>query len=139
MLESLPGIETLTDYNFKYGRNPLLELPLAVNPTGCARSEPKLRTHVKRVHNFQRSAGAGGGGGSGGNSGNSGGSSGGSSRVAKEFGDFLIGLESVGPYSKNFVQSKSAQYRKMKQEWRQNVVLARSRIQGKILFANCES
>lgn len=50
VLESLPGIESLTDYNFKYGRNPLLELPLAVNPTGSARSEPKLRTHVKRFH-----------------------------------------------------------------------------------------
>ena len=37
MLESLPGIESLTDYTFKYGRNPMLELPLAVNPTGCAR------------------------------------------------------------------------------------------------------
>lgn len=44
VLESLPGIESLTDYNFKYGRNPMLELPLAVNPTGCARSEPKMRT-----------------------------------------------------------------------------------------------
>ena len=50
ILESLPGIESLADYNFKYGRNPLLELPLAVNPTGCARSEPKLRTHFKRLH-----------------------------------------------------------------------------------------
>ena len=37
VLESLPGIESLTDYTFKYGRNPMLELPLAVNPTGCAR------------------------------------------------------------------------------------------------------
>merc|ERR1739838_539103 len=57
VLESLPGIESLTDYTFKYGRNPLLELPLAINPTGCARTEPKLRTHFKRVHNFQRTAG----------------------------------------------------------------------------------
>jgi len=47
VLESLPGIESLVDYNFKYGRNPMLELPLAVNPSGSARSEPKLRTHVK--------------------------------------------------------------------------------------------
>jgi hypothetical protein len=46
-------------------------------------------------------------------------------RVAKDFVATLIGLETVGPYSKNFVQSKSSQYRKMKQEWRQNVVLAR--------------
>ena len=120
VLESLPGVETLTDYNFKYGRNPLLELPLAVNPTGCARSEPKLRTHVKRLHNFQRSTGA---------------TKEPNARIAKDFGDFLIGLESVGPYSKNFVQSKSSQYRKLKQEWRSNVVLARSRIQGLGLYA----
>ncbi|EEC19912.1 hypothetical protein IscW_ISCW023206 [Ixodes scapularis] len=45
--ESLPGVDTLNDYNFRYGRSPLLELPLAINPTGCARSEPKLRTHFK--------------------------------------------------------------------------------------------
>merc|ERR1712203_925485 len=44
VLESLPGIESCTDYNFKYGRNPLLELPLAVNPTGCARSETYTET-----------------------------------------------------------------------------------------------
>lgn len=25
-----------------------MELPLAVNPTGCARSEPKMSAHVKR-------------------------------------------------------------------------------------------
>ena len=59
VLESLPGVESLTDYNFKYGRNPLIELPLAVNPSGCARSEPQMRTRVKRVHNFQRTTGAG--------------------------------------------------------------------------------
>lgn len=52
ILESLPGIETLTDYKFKYGRNPLLELPLAINPTGAARSEPKLKNAVawKKPH-----------------------------------------------------------------------------------------
>ena len=59
VLESLPGVESLTDYNFKYGRNPLIELPLAVNPSGCARSEPQMRTRVKRTHNFQRTTGAG--------------------------------------------------------------------------------
>jgi histone-lysine N-methyltransferase MLL3 len=127
VLESLPGIESCSDYNFKYGRNPLLELPLAVNPTGCARSEPKLRTHVKRVHNFQRTTGA------------SSSKSAGNHRSAKEMTNYtkdtLIGLETTGPYSKNFVQSKSSQYRKMKQEWRQNVVLARSKIQGLGLYA----
>jgi histone-lysine N-methyltransferase MLL3 len=121
VLESLPGVESLTDYTFKYGRNPLLELPLAVNPTGCARSEPKMRTHVKRIHNFQRATG---------------GTKGNLDRAAKDMVPTLIGLETIGPYSKNFVQSKSSQYRKMKQEWRQNVVLARSRIQGLGLYAS---
>jgi len=133
VLESLPGIESLTDYNFKYGRNPLLELPLAVNPTGCARSEPLMRTRVKRIHNFQRSM-----------TGTTTttttaekkpGNGNGLSRAAKESVPLLIGLETTGPYSKNFVQSKSSQYRKMKQEWRQNVVLARSGIQGLGLYA----
>ena len=127
VLESLPGIESLRDYNFKYGRNPLLELPLAVNPTGCARAEPKMHTNIKRVHNFQRTTGAA--------AGPSNNSKNGLNRAAKELVPTLIGLETTGPYSKNFVQSKSSQYRKMKQEWRQNVVLARSKIQGLGLYA----
>lgn len=44
----LPGVEACENYTFRYGRNPLMELPLAVNPTGCARSEPKMSAHVKR-------------------------------------------------------------------------------------------
>lgn len=44
----LPGVEACAGYTFRYGRNPLMELPLAVNPSGCARSEPKACTHVKR-------------------------------------------------------------------------------------------
>lgn len=35
------------------------------------------------------------------------------------------------PYMKQFVHSKSAQYRKLKTEWRTNVFLGRSRIQVK--------
>merc|ERR1712029_984800 len=96
----------------------------AVNPSGCARSEPQMNTRVKRVHNFQRTAGAGP---------NSNKNT--LNRAAKEMVPTLIGLETTGPYSKNFVQSKASQYRKMKQEWRQNVVLARSRIQGLGLYA----
>ncbi|CAG7629500.1 unnamed protein product [Allacma fusca] len=116
VLESLPGIETLTDYNFKYGRNPLLELPLAINPTGCARSEPKLRTHFKRPHT-QRT----------------GSSSRASSAIASA--SVLSSSEAVCPYSKQFVHSKSSQYKKMKQDWRNNVYLARSKIQGLGLYA----
>ena len=41
----LPGVELLgNQYQFHYGRNPLIEVPLTINPTGCARSEPRLRT-----------------------------------------------------------------------------------------------
>lgn len=58
ILESLPGIDTLADYNFKFGRNPLFELPLAVNPTGCARSEPFNKTQLKRYHGLRTSAGS---------------------------------------------------------------------------------
>ncbi|XP_021938191.1 uncharacterized protein LOC110838870 isoform X2 [Zootermopsis nevadensis] len=115
VLESLPGVETLTDYRFKYGRNPLLELPLAVNPTGCARTEPKLRNQFlwKRPHT-QRT--------------------GSSSRPIFVPTASMAG-EAACPYSKQFVHSKSSQYKKMKQEWRNNVYLARSKIQGLGLYA----
>jgi len=36
-----------------------------------------------------------------------------------------IAGEVACPYSKQFVHSKSSQYKKMKQEWRNNVYLAR--------------
>merc|ERR1711878_225377 len=78
-----------------------------------------MGTHVKRIHNFQRTPGP----------------KKDLDRSAKEMVPTLIGLETTGPYSKNFVQSKSSQYRKMKQEWRQNVVLARSGIAGLGLYA----
>ncbi|XP_023237784.1 histone-lysine N-methyltransferase 2C-like [Centruroides sculpturatus] len=112
ILESLPGVETLSDYNFKYGRSPFLELPLAINPTGCARTEPKLRTHFKRPHTLHTSN---------------------TSRSSLQ--SSLGGVEVTSPYIKQFVHSKSSQYRKMKTEWRNNVYLARSHIQGLGLYA----
>lgn len=112
ILESLPGVETLTDYEFKFGRSPLLELPLAINPTGCARTEPKLRTHFKRPYTIQTA-----------------------SNVTKSRLQSLNNSDSSSPYIKQFVHSKSSQYRKMKSEWRNNVVLARSRVQGLGLYA----
>ncbi|KAI4786506.1 hypothetical protein KUCAC02_037078, partial [Chaenocephalus aceratus] len=45
--EDLFGLTTsavtriIESYTFRYGRNPLMEWPLAFNPTGSARSEPK--------------------------------------------------------------------------------------------------
>lgn len=112
ILESLPGVETLTDYDFKFGRSPLLELPLAINPTGCARTEPKLRTHFKRPYTIHTA-----------------------SSVPKSRLQSLSSGDSSSPYIKQFVHSKSSQYRKMKSEWRNNVVLARSRVQGLGLYA----
>ncbi|KAM9185757.1 histone-lysine N-methyltransferase 2C [Dugong dugon] len=112
--ESLPGVEACENYTFRYGRNPLMELPLAVNPTGCARSEPKMSTHVKRFvlrpHTLN------------------------STSTSKSFQSTVTG-ELNAPYSKQFVHSKSSQYRKMKTEWKSNVYLARSRIQGLGLYA----
>jgi len=101
------GIETLSDYRFRYGRNPLLELPLAINPSGCARCEGrrrvvlpgKLRSHIPRSFT----------------------SSHGSSLLSQ----LDLSAPPTCPYSKHFVHSKSSQYKKMKQEWRNNVYLAR--------------
>uniref|UniRef100_A0ABM5GMV7 [histone H3]-lysine(4) N-methyltransferase n=1 Tax=Pogona vitticeps TaxID=103695 RepID=A0ABM5GMV7_9SAUR len=112
--ESLPGVEACESYTFRYGRNPLMELPLAINPTGCARSEPKMSSHVKRFvlrpHTLN------------------------STSTSKSFQSTVTG-ELNAPYSKQFVHSKSSQYRKMKTEWKSNVYLARSRIQGLGLYA----
>lgn len=123
LIESLPGVETLTNYAFKYGKLQLLDMPLTINPTGCARSEPKLNTHYKKSHtltacnsaasqprntshNAQRSA-----------------------SLANESEPQQIA------YTKQFVLSKSTQYKKLKAEWRTNVYLAKSRIQGLGLYA----
>lgn len=129
ILESLPGIESLTDYRFKYGRNPLIELPLAINPSGAARTEPKPSQVVCwRKPHTQRSATPADSGSvvksadsSSGGSGNGGGNGGSSSAGA--------------PYTKQFVHSKSSQYKKMKQEWRNHLYMARSKIQGLGLYA----
>jgi len=51
-----------------------------------------------------------------------------SSSYSKSFQSTVSG-ELVAPYSKQFVYSKSSQYRRMKIEWKSNVYLARSRIQ----------
>lgn len=115
ILESLPGVETLTDYRFKYGRNPLLELPLAINPSGAARTEPRIKAlQVWKKPHTQRT---------------------GSSSQRPAFVPSTSAGEVACPYSKQFVHSKSSQYKKMKSEWRNNVFLARSKIQGLGLYA----
>ncbi|XP_022247469.1 histone-lysine N-methyltransferase 2C-like isoform X2 [Limulus polyphemus] len=112
ILESLPGVDSLTDYSFRYGRSSLLDLPLAINPTGCVRTEPKLRTHFKRPHTLHTS-----------------------NTFRSSLRSTLGEAEANSPYIKQFVHSKSSQYRKMKTDWRNYVYLARSRIQGLGLYA----
>ncbi|CAH1773145.1 unnamed protein product [Owenia fusiformis] len=113
VIESLPGMDLLKNYHFRYGRNLTVDIPLTINPSGCARSEPKLRTHFKRP--YLQSAGT--------------------SRSLTTNVTQVTAGDINSPYMKQFVHSKSAQYRKLKTEWRQNVYFGRSRIQGLGLFA----
>ncbi|GBP54287.1 Histone-lysine N-methyltransferase trr, partial [Eumeta japonica] len=101
VLESLPGIETLTDYRFKFGRSALLEGGLAVNPSGCARCEPRSRATWRRPPRSLVPS-------------------------TPAFGPSASALEPACPYSKQFVHTKSSQYKKMKME---------SKIQGLGLYA----
>lgn len=57
-----------------------------------------------------------------------------STSVSKAYQSTFTG-ELNTPYSKQFVHSKSSQYRRLKTEWKNNVYLARSRIQGLGLYA----
>ncbi|XP_067951702.1 histone-lysine N-methyltransferase 2C-like isoform X2 [Watersipora subatra] len=115
IIESLPGTELLAGYAFKFGKTQLIEMPPAINPTGCARSEPKLRTHFRKPHTLQTS----------------------SSRSAMLPSVTTVALpgDINSPYHKQFVHSKSQQYRKLKNEWSNYVYLGRSRIQGLGMFA----
>jgi histone-lysine N-methyltransferase MLL3 len=45
--ESLPGVDQMFNYTVSHENSPLLDLPLAVNPTGCARCEPRSKTLSK--------------------------------------------------------------------------------------------
>lgn len=92
------GIETLTDYRFKFGRSALLEGGLAVNPSGCARGEARCARAWRRAARSLHSAPP---------------------------APPLDHATTTCPYSKQFVHTKSSQYKKMKLEWRNNVYLAR--------------
>jgi hypothetical protein len=156
LVESLPGVETLTNYAFKYGRLQLLDMPLTINPTGCARSEPKLRTHFRKsgtlTCNSQRSNSTGSGANATSNS---------TPTTApttsntcqtqtstnydedddsdeNEDSDYNNNMNldssltcSSAPvsYLKQYGLSKSTQIKKLKAEWRSNVYLAKSQIQ----------
>lgn len=45
--ESLPGVDQMYSYSVSHENSPLLDLPLAINPTGCARCEPRSKTLIK--------------------------------------------------------------------------------------------
>ncbi|CAB3402816.1 unnamed protein product [Caenorhabditis bovis] len=142
--ESLPGVDTMYSYNLRHGSTPILELPLAENPMGCARAEPRLRTLIK--HNRTKPGAS-------------------SSAVSKDeraskttgrtrgtktnFMDeqaaaqikalglsaeyaalYLKGMEPIQSNSQIF-----SAYQKMRKEWRNTVYLARSKIQGLGLYA----
>ncbi|KAF6778797.1 hypothetical protein AHF37_01544 [Paragonimus kellicotti] len=122
-VESLPGVDCLRDYVFNFGRMELIpEMPLAINPSGCARAEPKMQTYVKRSAHSSHSSSAPTG-----------------------FRTALPGLRrSAQPNlsgmianecSKQYQSSRSQQYRRLKSEVSCNVILGRSRIQGLGLFA----
>ncbi|XP_078465306.1 histone-lysine N-methyltransferase 2C-like isoform X6 [Lampetra planeri] len=128
ILESLPGSECCLRYVFRYGRNPVLALPVAINLSGCARTEPRLRAHTKRHGNSRAAEGTF--------------VSGvhcrphtlTSNSSSKSFQSTVTG-DLTAPYSKQFVHSKSSQYRRLRSDWKTNVYLARSNIQGLGLYA----
>jgi histone-lysine N-methyltransferase MLL3 len=115
LIESLPGVEMLNNYAFKYGKMQLLDMPLTINPSGCARSEPKLRTHFRPFHTLTCTTSST------------------SSATHPRNSSLPRALETLDnpqiPYVKQFVLSKSTQYKKLKAEWRNIVYLAKSRIQ----------
>ncbi|XP_033960540.1 histone-lysine N-methyltransferase 2C isoform X2 [Pseudochaenichthys georgianus] len=114
--ESLPGVEACVRYSFRYGRHPLVELPLIFNPAGSARAQPRtsspftslvIRPHAIAV----------------------------SSSTARSNQNVAQGEGGAPPSKTAVMHPRSSQYRWMKSEWRANVYLARSRIQGLGLFA----
>ncbi|CAK1598526.1 unnamed protein product [Parnassius mnemosyne] len=121
VLESLPGVETLTDYRFKFGRSALLEGGLAVNPSGCARCEARARCAWRRSARPRPQPPAA--------------AHAPHAPPAPAPSPAPMPDYPACPYSKQFVHTKSSQYKKMKLEWRNNVYLARSKIQGLGLYA----
>uniref|UniRef100_UPI003AAECAA4 histone-lysine N-methyltransferase 2C isoform X1 n=1 Tax=Centroberyx gerrardi TaxID=166262 RepID=UPI003AAECAA4 len=114
--ESLPGVEACERYSFRYGRNPLVELPLIFNPAGTARAQPRTNTPSAALVIRPQPQTV-------------------SSSSARSNQNVAQG-EGGAPHSKPpVVHPRSSQYRWMKSEWRANVYLARSRIQGLGLFA----
>ena len=113
ILESLPGVDTLTDYTFKYGSNPLFEIPLYVNPTGAARTEPynKNRNHHKRNPGVRTSVGSV--------------RTANNPRSAATIASLTMTYDPFSSYKKQILHNTSSNYKKLKMEWRSMVFLAR--------------
>ncbi|XP_016139199.1 histone-lysine N-methyltransferase 2C [Sinocyclocheilus grahami] len=109
--ESLPGVEACSRYRFRYGHNPMLVLPLSINPSGCARSELQTYPHHERLKILSAWSRT--------------------SHCIQNSTEVVRGSS----HSKHFVHSKSSQYRRLTSDWKTNVYLAHSRIQGLGLFA----
>lgn len=152
MTESLPGVDQLYDYVCKNHGTPILDLPLAINPTGCARCEPHSKTAIKHRHRTVHQSPVK------------------VEKIKKDFNPEIISRESrrtrtqrniytmdIDPrklelmmksgythemianaytrYDPTNIHNAHSQYRKMKQEWRSYVYPARSKIQGLGLYA----
>uniref|UniRef100_A0A915PM90 Histone-lysine N-methyltransferase n=1 Tax=Setaria digitata TaxID=48799 RepID=A0A915PM90_9BILA len=144
MTESLPGVDQLITYTFKHGGVPLMDLPLAVNPSGCARCEPRFRTLIKHRRRNQPATAAV----------RSSVSTDALSRdtrtrssssslssaidVTTGRGSCSTTLDCYGGRWEPGQLSTAyySQYQKMKKEWKNTVYLARSRIQGLGLYAS---
>uniref|UniRef100_A0A1I7RZ32 Histone-lysine N-methyltransferase n=1 Tax=Bursaphelenchus xylophilus TaxID=6326 RepID=A0A1I7RZ32_BURXY len=153
MTESLPGVDQMFDYSFRHGGLPLMDLPLALNPSGCARCEPHCRTLVKprfrsltqsplKVEKIKKDAF------------NAEIISRESRRSRTQRNIHLLGMDenyikmmrksgiteemliaAHVRYDSNNIHNAHSQYKKMKSEWRNFVYLARSKIQGLGLYA----
>uniref|UniRef100_A0A183F8S7 Histone-lysine N-methyltransferase n=1 Tax=Heligmosomoides polygyrus TaxID=6339 RepID=A0A183F8S7_HELPZ len=136
----------LFTYTFRHPNSPLLDLPLAVNPSGCARCEPRFRTLIKHKQRALASAPTSSRSTQEGCSSSSGRTRG---RVGASFTDELaaaqmramlqasvLSLQALGgrePFASN--SQSYTLYQKMRKDWRQTVYLARSKIQGLGLYA----
>ncbi|XP_028831976.1 histone-lysine N-methyltransferase 2C isoform X2 [Denticeps clupeoides] len=125
--ESLPGVEACKGYRFRFGRNPLLEIPVEVNPSGSARTQSRTRPIPGR-YAFPRKPAC---------TRRSGRNDDRCFSTRPQSSSVLNSAPPDGgcPYSRHFVHSKSSQYRRLQSEWRLNVYLAQSRVQGLGLFA----
>ena len=135
-IESLPGVEHISGYSFSFGKMQLISrMPVMINPTGCARSEPKRRNYTQCEDRELQHDGA----------------SGRNQLTNSSHLGYLRHLTHIPRYSSadsgpstffgctihpSNKQSPSMQYRVLQSEWRNNVLLARSTIQGLGLFAS---